>query len=53
MSDPPENPVLDCLRRIDGKLDALREAVTDIQERLEFLEGQVLSEMARRSPSTP
>ena len=54
MSDAPENPVLDYLRRIDGKLDALREAVTDVQERLDMLEGHVLSEMARRAaPPVP
>ena len=43
MSDPPGNPVLDYLRRIEAKLDSLAQNMTDVQERLDIMEGQVMS----------
>ena len=40
MSDQPENITLVYLRRIDQKIDALREDMTEVKERLGHLEGQ-------------
>ena len=41
MANEPENIVLVYLRRLDGKVDGLREEMREIKERLHSLERQV------------
>ena len=50
MSDVPETPILDHLRRIEEKLDMLRENVTDLQERMDSLDGQIISILGILAP---
>ena len=43
MSDDPDNLMLVYLRRIDAKVDGLREDVVEVKQRLGFLEEQYAS----------
>ncbi len=40
MAEAPENLVLGCLRRIDGKVDRLVEDMHEVKQRLSMLERQ-------------
>ena len=43
MSDDPDNLMLVYLRRIDAKVDGVREDVVEVKQRLGFLEEQYAS----------
>ena len=41
MSDPPENPVLDCLRRLEARMDRVLDEIGDLRRHLTILEGRI------------
>ena len=43
MSDQPETPVLDCLRRLEARMDRVLDEIGDLRRHLAILEGRIVN----------